>query len=228
EIPIVGDSVLVDREFGTGVVKITPAHDFNDFEAGRRHGLPAISIFDSHARTNENAGPYANLDRFEARKRVLGDLEAMGQLLATEDHKLSLGTCQRSGDIVEPRLSKQWFVKMEPLAAPAIEAVEQGKVKFFPESWTATYFHWMRNIHDWCISRQLWWGHQIPAWYCSCGEMTVAEEAPSSCPKCGRGELTRDEDVLDTWFSSALWPFSTLGWPEQTEDLRTFYPTTLM
>jgi valyl-tRNA synthetase len=228
EIPIVGDSLLVDREFGTGVVKITPAHDFNDFEAGRRHGLPAISIFDSHARTNENAGPYANRDRFEARKRVLADLEAMGQLLATEDHKLSLGTCQRSGDIVEPRLSKQWFVKMEPLAAPAIEAVEQGKVKFFPESWTATYFHWMRNIHDWCISRQLWWGHQIPAWYCSCGETVVAEEAPTSCPKCGRGDLTRDEDVLDTWFSSALWPFSTLGWPEQTEDLRTFYPTTLM
>jgi valyl-tRNA synthetase len=227
-IPIVGDPILVDREFGTGVVKITPAHDFNDFEAGKRHALPAISIFDSRARTNENAGPYAGLDRFEARKRVLVDLEAAGQLLATEDYRLSLGTCQRSGDIVEPALSKQWFVKMEPLARPAIEEVEQGRIRFIPESWTATYFHWMRNIHDWCISRQLWWGHQIPAWYCACGEVIVAEEEPKQCPRCGAAAPKRDEDVLDTWFSSALWPFSTLGWPEQTEDLGKFYPTTLL
>ena len=227
-IPIVGDPILVDRAFGTGVVKVTPAHDFNDFEAGRRNGLPSISIFDSRARTNENAGPYANLDRFEARKRVLADLETAGLLLATEDHKLSLGVCQRSGDIVEPRLSKQWFVKMEPLAKPAIEAVERGDVRFFPETWTATYFHWMRNIHDWCISRQLWWGHQIPAWHCRCGEIIVAEEAPAACPKCGESAPAQDEDVLDTWFSSALWPFSTLGWPEETADLKTFYPTTLM
>ncbi len=227
-IPIVADPILVDRDFGTGVVKVTPAHDFNDFEAGRRHALPSISILDSRARTNENAGPYAGLDRFEARKRVLADLETAGQLLATENYKLSVGTCQRSGDIVEPSLSKQWFVKMEPLARPAIEAVEQGRVRFYPESWTATYFHWMRNIHDWCISRQLWWGHQIPAWYCTCGEVMVAEEAPKRCTRCGESTLTQDDDVLDTWFSSALWPFSTLGWPEKTDDLRTFYPNTLM
>ncbi len=227
-VPIVGDAILVNPEFGTGVVKVTPGHDFNDFEAGRRNGLEVLSIFDEKARVNESGAPYQGLDRFAARKRILADLEAQRLLLETEDHQLAIATCQRSGDVVEPRLSWQWFVKIEPLAKPAIAAVEDGRIRFVPESWTATYFHWMHNIHDWCISRQLWWGHQIPAWYCECGEVLVAEEAPSVCKKCGGSALRQDPDVLDTWFSSALWPFSTLGWPEETPDFKTFYPTTLM
>ena len=227
-LPIVGDAVLVNPAFGTGVVKVTPAHDFNDFEAGKRNDLPILSIFDERGRVNEHGGAYAGLDRFEARKRVLVDLEAGGQLLKTEDHKLAIGTCQRSGDIVEPRLSFQWFVDIAPLAAPAIAAVEDGRIRFVPESWTATYFHWMRNLHDWCISRQLWWGHQIPAWYCPAGHVTVAEVDPVRCSTCEQLPLRRDPDVLDTWFSSALWPFSTLGWPAQTADFATFYPTTLL
>ncbi len=227
-VPIVADPILVSMEFGTGVVKVTPAHDFNDFEAGQRNHLARLSIFDEHGRTNHNAGPYAGLDRFEAREKVLEDLAARGQLVKTEDHNLSIGHCQRCGTIVEPFLSKQWFVTMAPLAKPAIAAVEQGDVRIFPETWRATYFHWMRNIHDWCISRQLWWGHQIPAWHCICGEVVVAEEAPATCPRCKASELTRDPDVLDTWFSSALWPFSTLGWPAKTPALAKFYPTTLM
>ena len=235
EIPIIGDEVLVDLEFGTGAVKVTPGHDFNDYQVGLRHNLPMISIFDENARTNANAGPYAGLDRYDARKRVLEDLTAQGLLDGEEKHRHSIGICQRSRTVVEPMLSAQWFVKIEPLAKPAIEAVEQGRTRFVPESWTATYFQWMRNIHDWCISRQLWWGHQIPAYYCVNCRRTAADcppivalEPPRQCPVCGGHELEQDPDVLDTWFSSGLWPFSTLGWPQQTEDLKTFYPTSVM
>ncbi len=242
EIPIVADAELVNMEFGTGVVKVTPAHDFNDYQTGLRHRLPMISIFDESAKTNAEAGPYAGIDRYEARTRVLEDLTARGLLEKEEPHKLSVGTCQRCATVVEPRLSPQWFVKIEPLAKDAIAAVEQGKTKFVPETWTQTFFAWMRNIHDWCISRQLWWGHQIPAYYCrSCtpkeatggldrskAEPIVAREQPASCPQRGGGELEQDPDVLDTWFSSGLWPFSTLGWPEQTAELKTFYPTSVM
>ncbi|HEY3445639.1 MAG TPA: valine--tRNA ligase [Myxococcales bacterium] len=228
EIPIIGDAQLVSMEFGTGAVKVTPAHDFNDNATGQRHGLESISILDLDAKTNANAGPYANLDRKAARAKVLEDLEAQGLLVKTEDYKLSIGVCQRCGDVVEPTLSPQWFVKIAPLAEPAIKAVEEGRTKFIPEQWSNTYFGWMRNLHDWCISRQLWWGHQIPAWHCACGEIVVAREAPTRCPKCGSEALKRDEDVLDTWFSSGLWPFSTLGWPDKTPALATFYPTTVM
>jgi valyl-tRNA synthetase len=229
-IPIIGDAVLVDREFGTGAVKVTPGHDFNDFETGLRHGLEMISVFDADARLNENAPPaYRGLSTKEARERVLADLEAASLLQGEQPHKLSLGQCERCGTVVEPMLSLQWFVKTGPLARPAIEAVEQGKTRFVPESWTKTYMHWMTNIKDWCISRQLWWGHRIPAWYCAaCREPTVARETPAACAHCGHKELRQDEDVLDTWFSSALWPFSTLGWPDDTKDLRTFYPTSVM
>ncbi len=236
EIPIIADETLVDLEFGTGAVKVTPAHDFNDYQVGLRHKLPMISIFDQTARTNANAGPYAGLDRYEARKRVLQDLAAQGLLEGEEKHRHSIGLCQRSRTVVEPMLSMQWFASIESLARPAIEAVEQGRTRFVPESWTATYFQWMRNIHDWCISRQLWWGHQIPAYYCVACRKTagpecppiVPMEPPSSCPVCGGGELEQDPDVLDTWFSSGLWPFSTLGWPQQTDDLKTFYPTSVL
>ncbi|HUB07291.1 MAG TPA: valine--tRNA ligase, partial [Myxococcales bacterium] len=227
-VPIVADPVLVSMEFGTGAVKVTPAHDFADFETGVRHGLARISIFDEQARVTAAGGAYAGLDRFEARKRVLADLEARGALLKTEPHQLAIGHCQRCGTIVEPFLSKQWFVKMAPLAAPALQVVERGEIRFFPETWTATYFHWMRNVHDWCISRQLWWGHRIPVWYCACGQVIAAEKDPTACPACGGGSLTQDPDVLDTWFSSGLWPFSTLGWPEATPALAKFYPNTLM
>jgi valyl-tRNA synthetase len=242
EIPIVADAELVNMEFGTGVVKVTPAHDFNDYQTGLRHKLPMISILDEAARINDAGGPYAGMDRFEARKKVLEDLTAQGLLEKEEPHKLSVGGCQRCGTVVEPRLSPQWFVKIEPLARPAIEAVEQGRTKFVPETWTNTYYHWMRNIHDWTISRQLWWGHQIPAYYCKShspklddggidvtrAEPVVARSAPESCATCGGKEFVQDEDVLDTWFSSGLWPFSTLGWPQQTEELKTFYPTSVM
>ena len=242
EIPVIADATLVDPEFGTGVVKVTPAHDFNDYQTGLRHKLPMISILDEGARTNEAAGPYAGLDRFEARSRVLVDLAARGLLVSEKPHTLSIGLCQRSATIVEPRLSPQWFVRIEPLARPAIEAVEQGRTTILPEMWNATYFHWMRNIQDWCVSRQLWWGHQIPAWYCeACTPRTasgaldleratpiVARTRPASCPSCGGSSLTQDPDVLDTWFSSALWPFSTLGWPEKTPELKTFYPTSVL
>ena len=229
EIPIIGDAVLVSMEFGTGAVKVTPAHDFNDYETGLRHKLEMISIFDLAAVVNEHGGAYQGLDRDKAREKVLEDLTAQGLLVDTKDHKLSVGTCQRCNTVVEPLLSPQWFVKIEPLAKPALAAVESGKTTFVPESWTNTYFGWMRNIHDWCISRQLWWGHQIPAWYCSdCSEIMVAREAPTQCSKCTSANLKQDEDVLDTWFSSGLWPFSTLGWPDKTPALATFYPTTVM
>ncbi|MDF1565830.1 MAG: valine--tRNA ligase [Deltaproteobacteria bacterium] len=227
-IPIVGDAVLVDMEFGTGAVKVTPAHDFNDFETGKRHELEEISILDIDAKVNENGGPYQGLDRNEARKKVVEDLEALGLLEKVEDYENKIGGCQRCRTVVEPYLSQQWFVKAGVLAEPAIEAVEQKKTVFVPESWEKTYFHWMRNIQDWCISRQLWWGHRIPAWYCDEGHVTVAREAPAACGECGATALRQDEDVLDTWFSSGLWPFSTLGWPEQSADLKFFYPTSLM
>ncbi|BDG01623.1 valine--tRNA ligase [Anaeromyxobacter oryzae] len=228
EIPIIADAILVDPKFGTGAVKVTPAHDFNDFEVGKRHGLEMITVLELDGRMNGNAGPLAGKDRFEARKEVKRLLAEMGLDRGTKAHVLPLGRCQRSQTVLEPMLSDQWYVKIEPLARPAIEAVEQGRTRFIPEQWTNTYMAWMRNIHDWCISRQLWWGHQIPAWYCPDGHVTVAREAPAVCATCGKGDLRQDDDVLDTWFSSGLWPFSTMGWPEQTDTLRTFYPTSVM
>jgi valyl-tRNA synthetase len=210
-------------------VKVTPAHDPNDFECGQRHGLPAISIFDEAGVVTEAGGPFAGLDRFAARKAVKARLAELGLERGTKPHVHAVGHCQRCETVVEPMLSTQWFVKMEPLARPAIEAVEQGKTRFVPESWTKTYFHWMRNIRDWCISRQLWWGHRIPAWTCSgCGQMTVARQAPARCGRCGGQALSQDPDVLDTWFSSWLWPFATLGWPGETRELKTFYPTSVL
>jgi len=241
EIPIVLDDVLVNMEFGTGVVKVTPAHDHNDYATGKRHGLPMLSIFDERAAVNENGGAYRGLDRFEARKKIVAELTEQGLLVKEEPHALAIGRCQRCNTIVEPRLSPQWFVKVEPLAQKAIAAVEQGKTTFVPETWTNTFFSWMKNIHDWCISRQLWWGHQIPAWYPASGPKldngtldftkgtpVVSREKPGPTAENPSGEWVQDPDVLDTWFSSGLWPFSTLGWPEQTADLKAFYPTSVM
>jgi valyl-tRNA synthetase len=228
EIPIVADQ-MVDREFGTGAVKITPAHDPNDFELGKRHGLAEINVMTDDAHINSNGGAYAGLDRFEARKKIVEDLKAQGLLVKTAEHTVPLGLCERCKTIVEPRASTQWFCKMKPLAEPAIAAVERGEIRIIPENWKAVYFHWMRNIRDWPISRQLWWGHRIPAWYCrENGHVTVARETPAACGTCGSKNLVQDEDVLDTWFSSGLWPFSTLGWPEDTQDLRTYYPTSVL
>ena len=227
EIPIILDEVA-DPTFGTGVVKVTPAHDLNDFEAGRRHNLPKIQVIDETAHMTAAAGPYAGLDRFEARARVVADLDALGLIEKIEPYQLSLGRCQRCKTPVEPLISTQWFVRTKPLAEPAIRAVEDGRIQFTPENSTKTYFEWMYNIRDWCISRQLWWGHRIPAWHCQdCARILVVRETPVQCP-CGSNRLEQDPDVLDTWFSSALWPFSTLGWPEETEDLRVYYPTSLM
>ena len=228
EIPVVADS-YVDMEFGTGVVKITPAHDPNDFEVGLRHNLPVISILTDDAHIVDGYGKYSGMERYEARKAIVKDLEEQGFLVRVEDHAHNVGTCYRCGTTVEPKVSKQWFVKMEPLAKPAIEAVRSGEVKFVPERFDKTYFHWMENIKDWCISRQLWWGHRIPAYYCAdCGEMIVSKEAPHTCPKCGSQNLKQDDDTLDTWFSSALWPFSTLGWLENADDYKYFYPTSTL
>ncbi len=228
EIPIVADS-YVEMDFGTGVVKITPAHDPNDFEVGLRHNLPVINVMNDDATINENGGKYRGMGRYECRKQIVADLEAEGFLVKVEDHKHNVGSCYRCSTTVEPRVSKQWFVKMEPLAGPAIEAVRSGETKFVPDRFSKIYYHWMENIKDWCISRQLWWGHRIPAWYCQdCGEVIVAKEEPHTCPKCGSKNLQQDPDTLDTWFSSALWPFSTLGWPNQTEELKYFYPTSTL
>lgn len=228
EIPIVADS-YVEMDFGTGVVKITPAHDPNDFEVGLRHNLPVINVMNDDATINENGGKYQGMDRYECRKQIVLDLESEGFLVKVEDHKHNVGSCYRCSTTVEPRVSKQWFVKMEPLAGPAIEAVRGGETKFVPDRFSKIYYHWMENIRDWCISRQLWWGHRIPAWYCQdCGEVIVAKEEPHTCPKCGGCHLEQDPDTLDTWFSSALWPFSTLGWPKQTEELKYFYPTSTL
>jgi len=227
EIPIITDD-LAQPEFGTGAVKVTPAHDPNDFEAGKRHNLPQIEVIDEHAHMNQNAGPYAGLDRFEARKQVLANLQEQGFLVGEKDYTIALGKCDRCGVVVEPRLSTQWFLKIAPLAEKATEVVERGEVTIVPENYKTIYLNWMRNIHDWCISRQLWWGHRIPAWHCGCGEVIVAREAPAKCAKCSGSELTQDTDVLDTWFSSGLLPFTTLGWPEKTRDQAVFYPTTLL
>ena len=227
EIPIIADD-YVAMDFGTGVVKITPAHDPNDFEVGLRHNLEVINVMTDDAKIVDDYPKYAGMDRYEARKAIVADLEAEGALVKIEDYNHNVGTCYRCHTTVEPRVSKQWFVKMKPLAEPAIKAVREGKTKFVPEHFDKTYFHWMEGIRDWCISRQLWWGHQIPAFYCDdCGEMVVTKEKEAVCPKCGK-KMRQDPDTLDTWFSSALWPFSTLGWPDKTEELDYFYPTTTL
>lgn len=227
EIPIIADD-YVDMEFGTGCVKITPAHDPNDFEVGLRHNLEQIKVLNDDATVNSFGGKYEGMDRYEARKAIVADLEAEGLLVKVEPHKHNVGQCYRCGTTVEPITSKQWFVKMEPLAKPALEAVLNGKTNFIPERFTKTYTHWMENVHDWCISRQLWWGHRIPAFYCTeCGNTTVCKEDIDVCPDCG-GKVIQDPDVLDTWFSSALWPFSTLGWPDKTKELDYFYPTSVL
>jgi len=228
EIPIVADE-YVDMEFGTGCVKMTPAHDPNDFEVGLRHNLETIRVLDDNGKINELGGAYCGMDRYEARKAIVEELEALGLLEQTEAHQHNVGTCYRCGTDVEPLISAQWFVKMEPLAREAIRVVRDGETKFVPDRFSKTYLNWMENVHDWCISRQLWWGHQIPVWYCDrCGHMTVSREDPKACEACGSAEIHRDPDVLDTWFSSALWPFSTLGWPEKTADLDYFYPTDVL
>jgi valyl-tRNA synthetase len=227
EIPIILDD-LADPEFGTGVVKVTPAHDPNDFEAGKRHHLPMIQVINEDAKITAAGGPYAGLDRYEARKRVVDDLEKLGLLERVEDYTVNLGKCSRCKTVVEPLVSKQWFVKTKPLAEKAIAAVDEKRIEIIPENWVKTWNEWMHNIRDWCVSRQLWWGHRIPAWYCdACGDTIVSRTDPATCPKCA-GPLRQDQDVLDTWFSSGLWPFSTLGWPNQTDDLKHFYPTTLL
>lgn len=228
DIPLIAD-VYVETDFGTGAVKITPAHDPNDFEVGLRHNLPVIKVMNDDGTMNEDSVKYAGLDRMECRKQIVADLEAIGALVKVEDYAHNVGHCYRCHNSVEPIISKQWFVKMEPLAKPAIEVVKNKSIKFTPERFTKIYYNWMNNIKDWCISRQLWWGHRIPAYYCDdCGEMTVSKTDVTVCPKCGGKNVRQDEDVLDTWFSSALWPFSTLGYPEMTEDLKYFYPTDVL
>ena len=227
-IPVIADE-YVERDFGTGCVKITPCHDPNDFEVGLRHDLEQIIILDGDGKINENGGKYQGLDRFEARKQIVADLEAAGLLLKVEKLKHNVAHCYRCGSVIEPLASKQWFVKMKPLAGPAIKVVKEGKIRFIPERFSKIYLNWMENIHDWCVSRQLWWGHRIPAFYCGdCGKVTVSEADVTACPDCGSPNITQESDVLDTWFSSALWPFSTLGWPNDTEDLKTFYPTNVL
>ncbi|GHV27098.1 valine--tRNA ligase [Synergistales bacterium] len=227
-IPIIADN-LADPEFGTGAVKITPAHDPNDFLVGQRHNLEQIQVIDDRGYMNENAGKYAGLERFEARAAIVKDLEADGSLLAQEQRVHSVGHCYRCGTVIEPYLSEQWFVRARSLADADVAAVKRGDIKFVPEQWAATYYQWMENIRDWCVSRQLWWGHRIPAWYCGdCGAVMVSEEGPAKCEKCGSSNIRQDEDVLDTWFSSALWPFSTMGWPDSTKELKTFYPTSVL
>ncbi len=226
EIPVIADD-YVDIEFGTGVVKITPAHDPNDFEVGLRHNLEVIDVMTDDAHIKEGWGRYSGMDRYECRKAIVEDLEAEGALLEIEDYSHNVGTCYRCGTTIEPKVSKQWFVKMKPLAGPAIDAVKNDETKFVPKRYEKTYFHWLENIRDWCISRQLWWGHRIPAWYCDdCGEITVSRETPTKCTKCGSEHIYQDPDTLDTWFSSALWPFSTMGWPDKnSEDYKKYYPT---
>ena len=228
EIPIVADE-YVELGFGTGAVKMTPAHDPNDFEVGLRHNLETVRVIGDDGKINENGGPYNGMDRYECRKAIVRDLEEQGYLVKTEPYSHNVGTCYRCHNDVEPLISAQWFVKMEPLAKEALRVVREGETRFVPERFSKTYINWMENVHDWCISRQLWWGHQIPAWYCGdCGHINVSREDPAKCEQCGGTHLTRDPDVLDTWFSSALWPFSTLGWPEKTEDLDFYYPTSVM
>jgi len=228
EIPLIADP-YVDIEFGTGCLKITPAHDLNDFEIGLKHGLEQIKVIDEAGRMNENAGPYQGMDRFECRRQILEDFERTGVFLKTEDYRHMVGHCYRCKTIVEPNLSLQWFVRTRPLAKPAVEAVREGRTRIVPDVWEKTYFEWMENIRDWCISRQIWWGHRIPAWYCdACGEVIVAKREPTSCSECHSDRLRPETDVLDTWFSSALWPFSTMGWPKETKELKRFYPTSVL
>ncbi len=227
EIPFIEDDA-VDPKFGTGAVKVTPAHDLADYEMGLRHNLPLISVIGEDAKITDQGGTYQGLDRFAARKKIIEDLDAQGLLVKVESLTNNVGQCDRCSTAVEPLLSTQWFVRIQPLADPATRAVEDGRTKFVPANWSKTYFEWMNNIRDWCISRQLWWGHRIPAWYCECGEIIVARIDPEKCLKCGSSRLRQDQDVLDTWFSSGLWPFSTLGWPDQTEDLKVFYPGSLL
>ena len=227
-LPFIEDPILVDRAFGTGIVKVTPAHDANDFESGKRHGLAEVVVIGPDGKMTAEAGEFAGTDRFEARRLVVDRLASENRLLSVDAHRISLGHCQRCDTVIEPYLSTQWFVRIGPLAEPAIRAVEAGEVRFVPELWTKTYFEWMRNIHDWCISRQLWWGHRIPAFTCANGHVTVAEEDPTACETCGSSELNQDPDVLDTWFSSQLWPFSVFGWPKETADLKGFYPTDVL
>jgi len=228
QIPVIVDE-YVTMEFGTGALKITPAHDPNDYTIGMNHGLEMINILDASARMNENAAPYTGLDRFECRKRLWEDMRAAGLVIKEQPYTLNVPRSQRGGEIVEPMISTQWFIKMQPLAEKALAAVKDGRVKIVPERFTKIYYNWMENIRDWCISRQLWWGHRIPVWYCDdCGEVIVARKDPEKCPQCGSANIHQDVDVLDTWFSSGLWPFSTLGWPEHTPDLAYFYPTSVM
>jgi valyl-tRNA synthetase len=227
ELPIIRDS-YVSTEFGTGALKITPAHDPNDFLIGQKHGLPSLRVMDDSGNINQEGGPYAGLDRFEARERMLEDLAAQDLLESQEEYLHSVGHCYRCKTMVEPILSKQWFIKVEPMAAEALKAVQNGDTKIVPAQWEKTYYEWMTNIRDWCISRQIWWGHRIPAWYCDCGEVIVSREAPEVCPECGGSQLEQETDVLDTWFSSGLWPFSTMGWPEDTPELKKFYPTSCL
>ncbi|MDQ5872590.1 MAG: valine--tRNA ligase, partial [Acidobacteriota bacterium] len=228
ELPFVEDPILVDREFGTGIVKVTPAHDANDFESGKRHGLAEVVVIGPDGKMTAEAGEFTGLDRFEARRLVVERLSAENRLQSVEPHRISLGHCQRCDTVIEPYLSTQWFVRIAPLAAAAVRVVEAGDVRFVPELWTKTFFEWMRNIHDWCISRQLWWGHRIPAFTCANGHVTVSDEDPTVCETCGSAELSQDPDVLDTWFSSQLWPFSVFGWPKETADLKDFYPTDVL
>src|SRR5512146_2940265 len=227
EIPVIADE-YVSREFGTGALKITPGHDPNDYAIAQRHNLPVISVLDEAAHINENGGPYKGMDRFEAREKLWSDMRKAGLVLKTEPYTTTIPRSQRGGEIVEPMISTQWFVKIEPLAKAALEAVRDGRIRIVPEHFEKVYFNWLENIRDWCISRQLWWGHRIPVWYCPDGHMTVTREDPAKCSTCGSAEIRQDEDVLDTWFSSGLWPFSTLGWPEETPDLKYLYPTTYM
>jgi valyl-tRNA synthetase len=227
EIPVIADS-FVDRQFGTGAVKVTPAHDPNDYEAGLRHKLPKITVIDENGRMTDQAGGFAGMDRFFCRKELVEQLEASGLLLKAEDHEHNVGQCDRCSAVVEPKISMQWYLKVDSLAKPSIEVVENGRIQFIPDPFKKRYFEWMYNIHDWCISRQLWWGHRIPAWYCdACGDIVVSRTTPTACQKCG-GALREETDILDTWFSSALWPFSTMGWPDNTPDLREFYPTDVL
>jgi valyl-tRNA synthetase len=227
EIPVIADE-YVSMEFGTGALKITPGHDPNDYDIAQRHNLPIISILDQAAKVNENGGPYKGQDRFDARKNMWADMRRAGLVIKTEPYRTTIPRSQRGGEIVEPMISTQWFVKIEPLAQPALEAVRDGRIRIVPERFEKVYFNWLENIKDWCISRQLWWGHRIPVWYCPDGHMTIAREDPTQCATCGSTEIHQDEDVLDTWFSSGLWPFSTLGWPDETPDYQYFYPTTYM
>lgn len=228
ELPIVADS-YVDLEFGTGAVKMTPAHDPNDFEVGLRHNLEQLNTMNEDGTMNEVCGKYEGMDRFECRKAIVADLKEQGYLIKIKEHNHNVGTCYRCHTVVEPRLSEQWFVKMEELAKPAIDILKKGELEFVPDKFDKTYLQWLENIRDWCISRQLWWGHQIPAYYCQeCGEIVVARKMPDKCPKCGSTHFKQDEDALDTWFSSALWPFSTLGWPNKTEALDYYYPTSVL